>query len=76
MYKSFSVMFAAILLLMCFGCTDNSVGTDKDQIKSADLVLLNGYITTVDPDIGNVSAMAINDYKITAVGNDEEIKRT
>ena len=75
MYKSFSVVFAAVLLLMCFGCTDNSVGTDKDQIKSADLVLLNGYITTVDPDIGNVSAMAINDYKITAVGNDEEIKR-
>ena len=75
MYKSFSVMFATVLLLMCFGCTDNSVGTDKDQIKSADLVLLNGYITTVDTDIGNVSAMAINDYKITAVGNDEEIKR-
>ena len=74
MYKSFSVMFATVLLLMCFGCTDNSVGTDKDQIKSADLVLLNGYITTVDPDIGNVSAMAINDYKITAVGNDEEIE--
>ena len=74
MYKSFSVVFAAVLLLMCFGCTDNSVGTDKDQIKSADLVLLNGYITTVDPDIGNVSAMAINDYKITAVGNDEEIE--
>ena len=75
MYKSLSVMFTAIFLLMCLGCTDNSVGTDKDQIKSADLVLLNGYITTVDPDIGNVSAMAINDYKITAVGNDEEIKR-
>lgn len=75
MYKSLSVMFTAVFLLMCFGCTDNSVGTDKDQIKSADLVLLNGYITTVDTDIGNVSAMAINDYKITAVGNDEEIKR-
>ena len=74
MYKSFSVVFAAVLLLMCFGCTDNSVGTDKDQIKSADLVLLNGYITTVDPEIGNVSAMAINDYKITAVGNNKEIE--
>jgi len=74
MYKSFSVMFATVLLLMCFGCTDNSVGTDKDQIKSADLVLLNGYITTVDPEIGNVSAMAINDYKITAVGNNKEIE--
>ena len=74
MYKSLSVMFTAVFLLMSFGCTDNSVGTDKDQIKSADLVLLNGYITTVDPDIGNVSAMAINDYKITAVGDDEEIE--
>jgi len=67
-------MFKAIFLVMCFGCSDNSVSTDKDQIKSADLVLLNGYITTVDPDIGNVSAMAINDYRITAVGNDKEIE--
>ena len=74
MYKSLSVVFTAVFLLICFGCNDNSVGTDKDQIKSADLVLLNGYITTVDPEIGNVSAMAINDYKITAVGNDEEIE--
>ena len=44
MCKSLSVMFKAIFLVMCFGCSDNSVSTDKDQIKSDDLVLLNGYI--------------------------------
>ena len=41
--------------------------------KQADLVLLGGDIATVDLNYGNVSAMAINDYKITAVGSDDEI---
>ena len=52
---------------------DSSDNKSNKMAKQADLVLLGGDIATVDPDYGNVSAMAINDYKITAVGSDEEI---
>ena len=40
---------------------------------AADLVLLGGQIATVDPDIGNVQAMAISGYRVAAVGTDDEI---
>ena len=52
---------------------DPSDNKSNKMAKQADLVLLGGDIATVDPDYGNVSAMAINDYKITAVGSDEDI---
>jgi hypothetical protein len=52
---------------------DSSDNKSNKMAKQADLVLLGGDIATVDPDYGNVSAMAINDYKITAVGSDEDI---
>ena len=52
---------------------DSSDNKSNKMAKQADLVLLGGDIATVDPDYGNVSAMAINDYKITAVGSDKEI---
>ena len=34
---------------------------------------MGGKIATVDPDLGNVEALAINGYQITAVGSNEEI---
>ncbi len=52
---------------------DSSDNKSNKMAKQADLVLLGGDIATVDPDYGNVSAMAVNDYKITAVGSDEDI---
>ncbi len=39
----------------------------------ADLVLTGGVIATVDPAIGNVEALAVDDYRIAAVGTDDEI---
>ncbi|MDA9109279.1 amidohydrolase [Woeseiaceae bacterium] len=52
---------------------DPSDNKSNKMAKQADLVLLGGDIATVDLNYGNVSAMAINDYKITAVGSDDEI---
>jgi predicted amidohydrolase YtcJ len=43
---------------------------------SADLVLLNGKIITVDPEDSISQAVAVKDNKIIMVGEDEEVKRT
>jgi len=40
----------------------------------ADLVLLNGYVYTVDPQQSVAQAVAVKDGKIEAVGSDEDIK--
>jgi predicted amidohydrolase YtcJ len=39
----------------------------------ADLVLRGGKVATVDPAIGNVQAIAVSGYQVTAVGSDAEI---
>ncbi|MCG8456285.1 MAG: amidohydrolase family protein, partial [Holophagales bacterium] len=43
------------------------------QAVPADLVLRGGTIATVDTAIGNVEALAVNGYRITAVGSNDEI---
>ena len=43
------------------------------QVAPADLVLRGGRIATVDETIGNVRAIAVTGYQITAVGSDDEI---
>ncbi len=43
------------------------------EVEPADLVLRGGKVATVDPDLGDVSAIAVNGYKITAVGTNAEI---
>lgn len=65
-------------MIVISSCGDRSqLGSSENKSNEmenqADLVLLGGDIATVDADYGNVSAMAINDYKITAVGSDKEI---
>ncbi len=44
------------------------------QAGSADLVLLNGRITTMDPAHPEASALAVKDGVFTAVGSDDEIR--
>jgi predicted amidohydrolase YtcJ len=39
----------------------------------ADLVLRGGKVATVDPTLGNAEAIAVNGYRITAVGSNDEI---
>ena len=74
MMKKLSLIVLISILLTVLGCTDNSNRTETElENKFADLVLKNGFIATVDPNIGNVTAIAINDYLITATGDDQKI---
>ena len=74
MMKKLSLIVLISILLAVLGCTDNSSRTETElENKFADLVLKNGFIATVDPNIGNVTAIAINDYLITATGDDPKI---
>jgi predicted amidohydrolase YtcJ len=43
------------------------------EVAPADLVLRGGKVATVDPALGNVEAIAVNGYQITAVGSNEDI---
>ena len=72
--KKLSLIVLISILLAVLGCTDNSSRTETEfENKFADLVLKNGFIATVDPNIGNVTAIAVNDYLITATGDDQKI---
>ena len=56
----------------CFSEPETSqIQLDKEEY--ADAVFLGGEIATVDSNYGIVSAMAIRDYRILAVGSDDEI---
>tara|TARA_B110001454_G_scaffold33812_1_gene33169 strand:+ start:26986 stop:28743 length:1758 start_codon:yes stop_codon:yes gene_type:complete len=79
MFRKILILSIGIILISVLNACGDSSQSSLTEEKSkqlenpAELVLLGGYITTVDSDYGNVSAMAINDYKITAVGSDEEV---
>ncbi len=60
----------AVLLTACGGEPADVAST----VPPADLVLLGGEIATADPDIGNVEALAVEGYTISAVGADEDIR--
>jgi len=66
------VSIVAAVLAGCGGSPEGTVGSPAAPAP-ADLVLRGGRIATVDPDIGNVEAIAVNDYQITAVGSNDEI---
>ena len=76
MTRFFSIIFYISLV---FGCSQESqqqgnIDTIQQQeTVAADVVIMGGKIATVDPDLGNVEALAINGYQITAVGSNEEI---
>ena len=81
MYKHIYLLsFNFILAFFVSGCVDSSEKNQNDNNSeqgqiTADLVLRSGFIATVDPAIGNVTAMAVNDFSITAVGSDQEINQ-
>ncbi len=45
----------------------------RPSVKPADLVLRGGTVATVDSAIGIAEAIAVNGYRITAVGSNDEI---
>ncbi|MGB5346721.1 MAG: amidohydrolase family protein, partial [Woeseia sp.] len=71
MQKTFALtVICALTLAACGKSADDTGGS---TMPAADLVLLNGRIATVDPALGNVEAMAVTGYKVTAVGTSEDI---
>jgi len=75
--KSIHWLVAIVLAGLVAGCgreDGQSTGTAAaPAVAPADLVLLGGVVATVDPALGIVEAVAVNGYRITAVGSDEEI---
>jgi predicted amidohydrolase YtcJ len=65
----------SLLLAGCGGGSDEATETaaTAPAVEPADLVLTGGKIATVDPALGNVEALAVNGYLITAVGSNDEI---
>ncbi len=75
--KKYKTNFGLIVVILLAACSYDS---DDPQIRVdieeyADLVLLDGDIATVDSNYGIVSAMAIKDYEILAVGSDDEVRQ-
>lgn len=72
-----SIIWCALAALSLTACGGGSQEAEEAVVERnvapADLVLRGGKVATVDPDIGNVEAIAVNGYQITAVGSNEEI---
>ena len=69
----YMVIACTLVLAGCGGGSDQVNEAVTMEVEPADLVLRGGKVATVDPDFGNVSAIAVNGYKITAVGSNDEI---
>lgn len=64
----------AAALTACGGKTESgSAEPSAPGVEPADLVLRGGKIATVDPALGNVEALAVNGYQVTAVGSNDDI---
>lgn len=71
-----SLFIAGVLVAGCGGESPPAAeapAAAASQVAPADLVLRGGTIATVDTSIGNVEALAVNGYQVTAVGSDDEI---
>lgn len=68
---------AACLLAACSGSDDAGPAADSaaagPAVAPADLVLRGGTVATVDDNLGNVDAIAVTGYQVTAVGSNDEI---
>jgi predicted amidohydrolase YtcJ len=78
--KRYTVLAASVLALALAACSggsqdaaDTADSAATPEVAPADLVLRGGKVATVDPALGNVEAVAVNGYQITAVGSNEEI---
>ncbi len=61
------------VLTMMVACDKTPDGTDAVQAQAADYVLRNGSIATVNNTSDTVTAVAIVNGRIQAVGNDEQV---
>lgn len=67
------VSLSALMAGGCGGASQDAGGPAAPGVAPADLVLRGGTVATVDAAIGNVQAIAVNGYQITAVGSNDEI---
>ncbi|MEO2017088.1 MAG: amidohydrolase [Fuerstiella sp.] len=68
-----STKFLAVLTVATFICAQTALVAQEKQ--SANTVLVGGKILTMDADSRIVTAIAIRDGRILAVGGDDEIRR-
>ncbi|MGI9261066.1 MAG: amidohydrolase, partial [Woeseiaceae bacterium] len=70
-----ALLTTALLASGCSGGSDETTepAATTSNMPPADLVLRGGKIATVDTAIGNVEALAVNGYQVTAVGSNDEI---
>lgn len=76
----YTLLILSCAMLSLAGC---SGGADQAQesadvastpsLPAADLVLRGGTVATVDPELGNTEAIAVNGYQVAAVGSNDEI---
>ena len=67
------LLVIAGVLAACGSERTEAVKEDLQERESADLVLIGGEIATVDPARGTVEALAVDGYRIAAVGTNEDI---
>ena len=65
--RPFAKLFVVLLCAVKVSCAEPP--GENTAMPAADLVLTNGNVITVDADIGTAEAIAINGYRITAVGS-------
>ena len=71
-------VLASLAALAACGGGSEQTGSAADEaaapsVEPADLVLRGGTIATVDSTLGNVEALAVNGYQVTAVGSNADI---
>jgi len=76
-YRTLAALVLAATYLIACSQEPNQTSAPSVQAESglppADLVLRGGKIATADPATGNVQALAVNGYQVTAVGSNEAI---
>ena len=60
------------LVFLAVGCGPEQA-VDREAPEPADLVLLGGKVVTVDPALGEARAIAVEGYRIEAVGDDAAV---
>lgn len=73
MMRAFAVVGSSLLLLSCAFAGNTPPADSPARPPSADLVLRNGVIETLDPLQPRVTALAIRDGRIEAMGSNEAI---
>jgi len=73
MKKKTTLYAGAVVSALLFGLHASAIARSADSQHSADMILTNGYIYTVDASRSIAEALAIQDNRIIAIGTDAEV---